>query len=145
MNCLKRSPTNIKSTEFNGLPLSGLESEKENIIALVRDGKIGINFGDKHPNPHIRAFELDDKDTQISKIESIGLEYACAYPTREHLEKVVDVNKFKDRPFTLRIALGEPELNYAVFDLSVLEFYRNDPRYVYSVDDIQGWISVSYR
>jgi hypothetical protein len=56
---------------------------------------------------------------------------------------VVDSDEFKDRPFTLKIALGEPQLNYAVFDLSVLESYRNDPRYFYSIDDIQGWISVS--
>jgi hypothetical protein len=34
-------------------------------------------------------------------------------------------------------------LNYAVFDLSVLESYRNDPRYFYSTDDIGGWISIS--
>lgn len=133
----------LESRDFNGLPLSVFKSEKENIIALVREGKVEINFGDKHPNPHIKAFELDDKDTQILKIESMGFEYACAYPTKQHLKKVVNVDDFKDRPFTLKIALGEPQLNYAVFDLSVLESYRNDPRYTYSIDDIQGFISVS--
>lgn len=133
----------LRSREFNGQTLSGFESEKENIIVLVREGKIEINFGDKHPNPHIKAFELGDKETQIAKIESIGFEYACAYPTREHLKTVVDINKFKDRPFTLKIALGEPVLNYAVFDLSVLEFYRNDPRYFYSTDDVGGMLSIS--
>ena len=49
------------------------------------------------------------------------LEYACAYPTKDHLRKVVNINEFRDRPFTLKIALGEPQLNYAAFDLSVLE------------------------
>jgi hypothetical protein len=132
----------LGSRDFNGLPLSSFESEKENIVALVREGKIEINFGDKHPNPHIKAFELDDKDTQILKIESMGFEYACAYPTKQHLKKVVNVDDFKDRPFTLKIALGEPQLNYAVFDLSVLESYRNDPRYTYSIDDIGGSISL---
>jgi hypothetical protein len=133
----------LRSREFNGQPLRGLESEKEHIISLVRESKIEINFGDRHPNPHIKALELDDKDAQIAKIKSIGFEYACAYPTKEHLKNVVDVNEFKDRPFTLKIALGEPVLNYAVFDLSVLESYRNDPRYFYSTDDIGGWISIS--
>ena len=133
----------LESGDFNGLPLSSCKSEKENIIALVREGKIEVNFGDKHPNPHIKALELDDKDAQILKIESIGFEYACAYSTKEHLKKVVNVDEFKDRPFTLKIALGEPQLNYAVFDLSVLESYVNDPRYIYSIDDIQGFISVS--
>jgi len=116
----------LESKDFNGLPLFGFESEKESIIALIREGEIEINFGDKHLNPHIKAFELDDKDTQISRIESFGFEYACAYPTRRRLKKVVDINEFKGRPFTLKIALGEPQLNYAVFDLSVLESYRNE-------------------
>ena len=133
----------LESREFNGQPLNAFESEKEHIVTLVREGKIEINFGERHPNPHIKAFELDDKDAQISKIENIGLEYACAYPTKKHLKEVVDVNIFKDRPFTLKIALGEPVLNFAVFDLSVLESYRNDPRYTYYTDDIGGTVSVS--
>ncbi len=133
----------LESRDFNGLPLSSYKSEKENIITLVREGKVEINFGDKHPNPHIKAFELDDEDSQIPKIESMGFEYACAYPTKKHLNTVVNVDEFRDRPFTLKMASGEPQLNYAVFDLSVLESYRNDPRYTYSIDDIQGYISVS--
>jgi hypothetical protein len=133
----------LKSKDFNGLPLSAYEVEKEKIIALVQEGKVEINFGDKHLNPHIKAFELDDKDTQIQKIESIGLKNSCAYPTKQHLKEVVNLEDFKARPFTLKIALGEPQLNYAVFDLSVLESYRNDPRYIYSIDDIQGFISIS--
>jgi len=133
----------LRSKEFNGKDLSGFESKKDHIIALVREGKIEINFGDRHPNRHIKAFELDNKDSQIAKIKNIGLEYACAYPTKEHLKSVVDINEFRDRPFTQKIALGEPVLNYAIFDLSVLESYRNDPRYFYSTDDIGGWISIS--
>jgi len=133
----------LSSEEFNGQPLRGLESEKQYIITLIQEGKIEINFGDKHPNPHIKAFELDAKDIQIEKINRIGFSNACAYPTKEHLKNVVDTNKFKNKSFTLRIALGEPTLNFGVFDLSVLEFYRNDPRYFYSTDDISGWISIS--
>jgi hypothetical protein len=133
----------LSSEEFNGQPLNRLESEKQHIIALIQKGKIEINFGDKHPNPHIKAFELDDKDTQIEKIKRVGFSDVCAYPTKEHLKNVVDISKFRNKPFTLKIALGEPSLNYAVFDLSVLEFYRNDPRYSYFTDDIGGFISIS--
>jgi len=133
----------LGSKDFNGLPLFGLNSEKKNIIALILEGKIEINFGDNHPNPHIKALKLDGKDAQILKIESTGFDNACAYPTKEHLKTVVNIDEFRDRPFTLRLALGEPQLDFAVFDPSVLESYRNDPRYFYSIDDIQGWISVS--
>src|SRR6185369_8023161 len=39
-------------------------------------------------------------------------------------------------------AKGFGQLDYRCFDLSVLEFYRNDPRYYYKVDDISGEIFV---
>jgi len=133
----------LSSEEFNGQPLGSLKSEKQSIIALVQEGKIEISFGDEHPNPHIKAFELGDKDIQIEKVNRIGLCDACAYPTKEHLKNIVDPSKFEKKPFTLRIALGEPTLNFAAFDLSVLEFYRNDPRYFYSANDVSGWISIS--
>jgi hypothetical protein len=45
-------------------------------------------------------------------------------------------------PFTLRLALGDGQLEYRPFDLAVLEDYRNDPRYIYQSNDISGWISV---
>ena len=40
------------------------------------------------------------------------------------------------------MVLGEPKLSFDSFDLSILEFYRNDPRYYYRTDGISGWISV---
>jgi hypothetical protein len=43
----------------------------------------------------------------------------------------------------LRLALGEPQLVHVAFDLTILEFYRNDPRYHYRHDDTQGSISIS--
>ena len=131
----------LSSEEFNGYLLDELVNEKQHIIDLVKEGKIDINFGDRHPNPYIKALEPDAKDKQIEKIERIGLN-ACAYPTREHLKTVVDVRKYEGKPFTLKLALGEPQLNYASFDLSILEIYRNDPRYHYFTDDRGGWISI---
>lgn len=133
----------LSSEEFNGYPLRDSKNEKQYIITLIREGKIGINFGDNHPNPHIKAFELGSKKAQIDKINHIGIKNACAYPTKKYLKNIVDVNKYKNKPFTLRIALGEPTLNFVPFDLSILEFYRNDPRYYYSSNEISGWISIS--
>ena len=40
------------------------------------------------------------------------------------------------------LAQGAAQLEFRAFDLSVLEFYRNDPRYHYTTDDIHGSISV---
>ncbi|MCK4589057.1 MAG: AAA family ATPase [Nanoarchaeota archaeon] len=133
----------LSSEEFNGYSLYDLDNEKEKIIELVKDGKIDINFGDKHPNIHIKAFELDKKEIQIERINRLGLKGSCAYPTKEHLKKKVYYGKFKDKPFTRKMALGEPALNFAVFDLNVLEIYRNDPRYSYSTNEIAGQIVIS--
>ena len=67
--------------------------------------------------------------------------YACAYPTRVHLKGVVDSSNYAGRPYALEIALGEPSLAIRTFDLSILEIYRNDPRYDYTTNDISGRIS----
>ena len=71
------------------------------------------------------------------------LESICVYPSRTYLENTVDRSSYSMVPFTLRLALGEPQLSFLAFDLSVLEIYRNDPRYYYSNDDISGSISIS--
>ena len=42
----------------------------------------------------------------------------------------------------LCLALGKAQLEYKSFELSVLELYRNDPRYSYEYDDIHGYISI---
>ena len=133
----------LSSKEFNGFLLNDLEKDKEIIKELVEEEKIEINFGDKHPNIHIKAFESDDKKIQIEKIDNIGILDSCAYPTKQHLKSVDEVNRYKDKPFTFKIALGEPTLNFAPFDLNVLEIYRNDPRYFYDTNEIGGWISIS--
>lgn len=133
----------LSSEEFNGYPLYSLVHEQKKIIGLVQEEKIEINFGDRHPNPHVKAFELDDIKTQVKKIKELGFKNCCAYPSRKHLKEQIYQGKFKDKPFTRKIALGEPTLNFAVFDLTILESYRNDPRYLYSTNDVGGWISIS--
>jgi hypothetical protein len=51
----------LESSDFNGLPLHGVQSqigELEVVLKeLVRAGKVPVNFGDRHLNPHILAFE----------------------------------------------------------------------------------------
>jgi hypothetical protein len=43
----------------------------------------------------------------------------------------------------LELALGQAQLAHRAFDLSVLEAYRNDPRYYYQTNDVSGSIHVS--
>lgn len=152
----------VNSGDFNGMHITSLgENFKEirpELRKLLEEKKIILNFGDRHPNPHILAFEPESIEEQIEKLGKLKIEKpeyrdhgilriqtnsvsCCVYPSRNYLQSKVDRDKYKDRPFTLLLALGEPQLSYRGFNLRVLEFYRNDPRYSFDTNDIQGHIS----
>jgi hypothetical protein len=137
------------SQDFNGMPFADLvrrlRSPASSILraarALVRCGEISVIFGDIHPNAHIRALPDEPIVSQLAKLAPDSS--ACLYPTEATLAKVIPRDLHADRPFTRRLALGEPQLAFAAFDLTVLETYRNDPRYVFEVGDAGGMISVT--
>lgn len=143
----------LSSDEFNGLPIANLLEEldleveelKQTLVYLVERDRVEVLFPETDINPHIRNFDEQPKQDQIKKLRRLSefsLAHAVVYPTKKHLERALDQTLYQGRPFSLRLALGEPELSFLVFDLSVLEFYRNDPRYYYTNDDIEGTISV---
>lgn len=130
----------LTSRDFNGLPAA--EGMDVDVIAdLIASGHLSLNRGDRHHNPHIRAFAAEPIEEQLAKLKRDGLA-GCLYPEPKHLECVIDCSRYHDRPFTMKMALGTPELSFLPFDLSVLEGYRNDPRYVFEVDDVHGFIGV---
>lgn len=143
----------FESGEFNGLPCVSLiiESNDENnrdiilssLKELLEDNKIDIVYGDNHPNPHIKAFSDIDKKDQINKLtDKDSIKFACIYPSQSHLQNKINSTKYNDRPYTKELALGAGQLDFRTFDVSVLEIYRNDPRYYYKNYDISGSISV---
>lgn len=143
----------IRSSDFNGIPVrqiiarhkrTGYSGLKTVFLLLIQQDKISIVFGDHHPNPHIKALPDEPHEVQIEKLQNTDLlRNACVYPSASHLKSVVDISKYEGKPFTLRLALGEPQLAFESFDLRALEDYRNDPRYYYKTDDIRGSISAS--
>jgi hypothetical protein len=137
----------LRSSDFNGLSLHCVDLPPEQlarrVIELVRENLVSLEFGDIHPHPHIKALEPAPLEVQLDKITRLPLANACAYPTPAHLARVVDQAPYADRPFTLKLHLGEPQLRPYFFDLTILEFYRNDPRYHYKVNDVGGQISVT--
>jgi hypothetical protein len=130
----------LKSWDFNGLPV-GAETPKDLVMDLIAEGLVSLNRGDRHPNPHVKAFDPEPIEDQIRKIQENGLD-GCLYPEPRHLQTVVIPSEYAGKPFTLCLALGEPQLSFKVFDLIVLEQYRNDPRYYFRLDDIHGMISI---
>lgn len=138
----------LNSGDYNGFPVRSLLEQQDvskvrkQLALLVEEGLISIVFGDRHPNPNIKALEPEPVEAQLEKLGTEKLPHACVYPEVTHLREVVDATAYVGRPFELCLALGEPQLAHKSFDLSILEAYRNDPRYYYNFDDVCGRISV---
>jgi hypothetical protein len=52
-------------------------------------------------------------------------------------------SNFLNRPFSERLAKGESRMTILSFELSVLQIYRDDPRYSFTSTDFSGSISVA--
>jgi len=140
----------LESRDFNGIHFGVLKRESEvgteelvkTVRALVKQDLVAVLHQDHTVNPHIIRLVLPNKDDQLDKADAEALANACLYPTPTYLEGVVERSEYTGRPYSLRLALGEAHLAFRSFDLSVLEHYRNDPRYYYRNNDINGSISV---
>jgi len=141
----------FSSGDFNGFPIFALRKEfgatleqaKAVSRQLLMTEKIDIVFGNIHPNPHIKAFSHISNEHQLKFLHELEFtDHICLYPSKKHLATLDLSNKFGDSPFDLELAQGSGQLDFRVFDLSVLEHYRNDPRYYYETDFINGSISV---
>ena len=135
----------LGSSGFNGIPIHTIQQQidsawdeaKEYIHELINAELIGIIDSDTDINPHIIRLGFEPKEIQISKLDEADI-HACVYPLVNHLDKVVNPDDFRDEPYKLELALGSPQLSHKAFDLSILEYYRNDPRYYYQNNDISG-------
>lgn len=138
----------MKSGDFNGIQIGNLLSAlgkgwdeiKSVIQDLIKNDSIHIINEETDINPNIIRRGFEPLETQLEKINADKPGYMCLYPTKSVLKKTVNPSDYNSEPYKLRLALGEPQLSYVSFDLSVLEFYRNDPRYLYENNDIQGHI-----
>lgn len=141
----------LNSHDFNGLLVRDMfrtariehDSFDSALKDLVAVGQIDLVFEDLHPNPSIRAFASPSAKEQLQLLEKFGWDSACAYPTASHLAKEVPPTAYSDKPFTRELALGRPQLEFHSFDISILEAYREDPRYWYRTYDRGGSISAT--
>jgi hypothetical protein len=138
----------LSSSDFNGIPIESLQDALNHdwlsfrgiIKGLVEEKLVGVIDEDTDINPYIIRRGFESIPNQIAKLEKDTSKLLCIYPRLKHLDRVVDRSKYNREPYKLSLALGEAQLSYRSFDLSVLEFYRNDPRYIYENDDIRGHI-----
>lgn len=141
----------LSSLDFNGVPVRTLRKHlghdmlatTELLERLLKAEDVDLLFGNVHPNPHIKAFSHIGHEQQLEFLKELGLtDSVCVYPGKKHLAKLPLDARFEGRPFDLELAQGYGQLEYRAFDLSVLEHYRNDPRYYYETDFVNGSISI---
>ena len=138
----------LNSRDFNGISLfdlalkiSGNEINSP-LKDLIEEDKIEILYSKYEANTHILRTGFPPKKIQLEEIDKAEVFHTCIYPSAIHLNEIVDRSNYIGKPYELCLALGEPQLNFRSFDLNILEIYRNDPRYYYTNDDINGSISV---
>ena len=138
----------LESHDFNGIQIwdllsaIGKEWSKIRLLLqeLIKSDSIRIIDEKTDVNPNIIRTGFEPLEDQLEKANTDNPGYMCLYPTKSILKKTVDPSDYGSEPYKLRLALGEPKLSYVSFDLTVLEFYRNDPRYRYENDDVRGHI-----
>jgi hypothetical protein len=139
----------VESLDHNGIPLTELSHRcavdnavmMKALIELVNTNLATIAFYEHCGNPHIKRLPDLPVPTQIQKLESGDLEGKNAYPSRVVLEDAINKESFEGRPFSLRLALGEAQLQPIFFDLYVLDRYLGDGRYRVKFHDYCGGIS----
>jgi hypothetical protein len=141
----------LESDDFNGISLGFVRKKHgekwPDLLEILRDlvnrDLVGVIFSDVELNPHIIRTGFEEKEIQIAKLAKVkDFSHTCLYPRPTHLEVVVNPEKYAGKPYNLALAMGAPQLSFRSFDLTVLEYYRNDPRYFYANDDIRGMISI---
>lgn len=139
----------FESGDFNGMPIYRLadkfDIESAEFRLAIRSGIDNeILTATFHGNTHIKAFSSFKKNQILEWFDKEDYpSHICLYP---HMKKLADsplLERYKESPYRLELAKGAGQLDYRTFDLSVLEYYRNDPRYYYETDFIHGSISIS--
>ena len=143
----------LSSRDFNGTHIkqlkanTGLKITSSTAKQLISSGLIEFHFGLwGHPNPFIKDMDLGDKESQLKQLDEViknhDLSDSVLYPTKAHLRTVVDDTKHTGKPYTLELALGEPQLDVRHFQPGIMIQYRDDPRYYYQFEGNCGTVFV---
>lgn len=130
----------LGSNRFNGTSIKK-SWDRSMVRSHIEVGNIEVVGSGIFPNPHIKPFSDMPLNRQLEEYDA-NADNCCLYPGRSILEKVVKIEDYEGQPYTKRLALGGGQLDGVYFDLSVLEQYRNDPRYYYWADDINGRVCI---
>lgn len=136
----------FSSHDFNGLPIYNIEGVTlAEVRPIIRRGvELEYFQVEVSNNPHIKFTASMDKSHQLVWLDSVQFtDFACLYPHPSKLKNSLRIGTYEDRPYSKALALGDGQFDFKTFDVSVLEHYRNDPRYYYETDFIHGQICIT--
>ena len=128
------------SRDFNGLHFrpTRTTAERAEAATLIRDSLVEVVSEKDYPNPHIRPWpirrSIDEQAADVEKMvpDSYGV---CLYPTAAALKRSRTRRKYPDEPYRQAMADGRGTLELRYFETTVLEQYRNDPRFSFQYGD----------
>jgi len=140
----------VRSHDFNGVPARRLlaafnvgRPELEGQLSrLLISGQISLAFASHSENPHIKRLLDLPLDAQLAQLPKEDINGICVYPAADTIRSHTELPEYDDRPYTRRLALAEPQLVPAFFELNILEKYFRDPRYLCWFGDSSGSISI---
>lgn len=137
----------LESHDFNGFPLhDASQATLDDAAALVEAGHLEVASNKDWMNPHIRPWSSRrSRDEQLQDITNSADAQlvVCLYPTATALAEHLEPGVYADQPYRRRQAEGGGRLEVAYFRFDVLEAYRNDPRYLFELNDFGLWLSVT--
>lgn len=138
----------LGSGNFNGLHLHGsyLHDNRAACLQLLKEGHAEIVSERDYLNPHIRPWPskrtLEDQLLEVRDYSESSYGF-CLYPTNSGMRGVRIPARYRNNPFQLAMARGRSTLEIAYFSMDVLEPYRNDPRYQFTIGDFGADMSIS--
>jgi hypothetical protein len=138
----------VERRTFTGIKLQEIDqgidggSLRAALIELTRERTIDIISSQTQLNPHIKRLPPRSIEMQLEKLD-IGERYhTCIYPTPTLIAAEFDLKALNDLPFLKQLALGQPQLEPAFFEVGVIDRYRQDPRYSFKFSEYTGTVSM---
>lgn len=132
----------LSSGDFNSLFIHSPHGEDGTAGAeLVEEGLLQVVSERDYPNPHIRPWPSRfGMEAQLADLRAAlaGETYGvCLYPTPKAMDGRTELEEWSHQPYRRALAKGRGHLELAFFTLDVIEPYRNDPRYHFSLRDFE--------
>lgn len=142
----------LTSDNFNGLLWSAIKQKVPNdgpdrrqvLKKLLSTGRITFRTSSLDPNPGIKRSPDLTTVEYLQLADQDSLEHLTLYPTIKEMSKRPCSIDIQQHPFMAMLAKGYSQMDYCCFDLTVLEHYRNDPRYYCKASDVEGHIYISH-